>query len=446
MYNGKFIVNGTEVDIKLPSSNVFHQCEDVYKPISEVLNDVNDDLSQLNSRLSESINDIKENGNVFDGSIKSSKLEGVSYAENMIDGTYQDNKGFDSSGNIVDSTDSVIWNSHIPLKVGDTLYRLNLKSSSIVLYDSNGNMVSWGRIGLSTTDEFYTVSSRYSSCAYAMVSDGKNNMIGQVWSVNSKPEDIIPYGQRKYNFTNNPLYSQIINRIPSAGKIPMITLVDDDTFFNYIERVKTVCDDLGIKCTFACVTSRLSNADLVQRLKDYQAEGYDIVSHSHTHDRWYKTTSDGQIFTSQECEEDLILSLKTLNEKGFITTNGLIIPGSPFGISGHEDLINRCSKWVDYLDKRSTGVNRYDESRYNMSRKFIEKTNEIETYYSMIDDCIANKDWIIFATHSSDNGSFDSNYVKNVMQYAKTKDVKIVTLSEGYRIRESMYKYYEMFN
>lgn len=59
MYNGKFIVNGTEVDIKLPSSNVFHQCEDVYKPISEVLNDVNNDLSQVNSRLSESITDIQ---------------------------------------------------------------------------------------------------------------------------------------------------------------------------------------------------------------------------------------------------------------------------------------------------------------------------------------------------------------------------------------------------
>lgn len=128
----------------------------------------------------------------------------------------------------------------------------------------------------------------------------------------------------------------ISNFLNKSAKTTLITWIDDDCDYNGISKVKSICDNLNIKCTFACVTSGISinnndieneglnNEELKNRLLEYQNIGFHITTHSNHHGYVWKSTNEN--YDVEACEKDLIKSLQMLNENGFLDTNYLVTP------------------------------------------------------------------------------------------------------------------------
>lgn len=140
----------------------------------------------------------------------------------------------------------------------------------------------------------------------------------------------------KLDYLLNNIGIKVNDFLNKTAKTPLITWIDDDCNYEGIANVKNICDNLGIKCTFACVTSGIStsnedisnaglnNTDLKNRLLDYQSQGFHITTHSNHHAKIWQQTDDN--YNPAECEKDLITSLNMLKANGFLDYDFLIAP------------------------------------------------------------------------------------------------------------------------
>lgn len=255
--------------------------------------------------------------------------------------------------------------------------------------------------------------------------------------------------ETKKSFKNKLLEIGLnIDNFCNKAKKAIITWVDDDTSYNAnvqygIEAVKNIADNLGIKCTFGCITNKLSDYGLLEKLKSYQEQGFQITSHSHTHtkDFWY-----GASFNLDLCEEDLIKSLITLRSNGFLNYDDFIIPGGKNDNALSEMISKYCRCAV--LSNVNNGINHLaSTSRYRANRIFI-KPNSLtfDEYKSIIDSCYANADWLIFGTHSGITSEWDADLITNVLQYAIDKGIEIQTLNSALKNRMPYYTMSDIFS
>jgi len=232
------------------------------------------------------------------------------------------------------------------------------------------------------------------------------------------------------------------NLLKTASAKPIVTLIDDDTSYTSIPNIKTICDTLGIKCTFACITDLLSSNGLLAMLQGYQHEGYHITTHSETHGDIWNSASGS--YSVAECEKEIIDSIVTLKENGFLDCDYLI---TPFGTATTE-LQAKAKKWAKCLvsSADTTANHLCQDGRYNIRRVNITYANTLDYYTALIDSAYANGDWLIFYTHSADGTQFDATLTQNVLQYAITKGIDIMTLNEAMKQRKPVYDYYEMYS
>ena len=245
------------------------------------------------------------------------------------------------------------------------------------------------------------------------------------------------------------------NFIKKPARTPLVTWIDDDTVRSStkgITFVKQLADELGIKCVFACITNTISGDDnysvaTKNLLLDYQKEGFQIVSHSNTHDGTWKPSSAD--YSVNHIEEEVTESLKILKEKGFIECDYLV---TPYGVQ-NDDAQRVALKWCKCLVNAggsSLYNHLYENGKYRINRVFIDiNLHDLDYYKNIIDTALANGDWIVFGTHSGmtvEGGGWDYDLVKNVMQYALDKGIRIATLSEALKIRKPIYDLYDMFN
>ena len=64
----------------------------------------------------------------------------------------------------------------------------------------------------------------------------------------------------------------------------------------------------------------------------------------------------------------------------------------------------------------------------------------------LVDECVANNGWLLITTHFSDDGwDEDVSTFNEFVNYALSQGCKFKTLNEAFRIREPIYRLYEMF-
>lgn len=293
------------------------------------------------------------------------------------------------------------------------------------------------------------------------------NTTGHIWLNETATKEYEHSGVIEYrtggdiNFLkeNTPVISDIVNAknfLVSSAKTPIITWIDDDTVRSSskgITFVKALADELGIKCTFACITNTISGDDAYSvatknLLLEYQKEGFQIVSHSATHDAAWKPSSSD--YSTNHIEEEITESICILKEKGFLQCDYLV---TPFGAHTTE-VQNIASKWCKCLINAG-GAEKYNKlygnGIYDINRVFISSVehSNADYYTSIIDEAIINGGWVVFGTHSgmnAESGGWSAELVKKVLQYAKDKSVRIATLSEAFKIRKPIYDLYDMFN
>lgn len=363
--------------------------------------------------------------------LKSEIQDSINYFKPTIE--FTDNYYLNSSGEAVTDQYSEPYciTNYIKVYKDLQIYMHNIiiqRNVSITLYDVNKNVLS--TITNPTNLSEYTLTTPencyYIRCCVLKV----NKNILDIHYINAKYQ---PFQSDK---------KQILKNINSK---PLITWVDDDTnSLTAIRKVKAICDNLGIKATFGCVTYKLDSINgLKEELLNYQNEGFNIVSHTHTHNRWYKDDDGNTKFNYEECLNDLMLSLTTLNNYGFLDYDYVIAPGSAMSRTDI-DTPELVSKWAKaYVNPSANAVynDYYTPDQYHLNRTFINaQVHDLDYYKNMIDTAIANNYWIIFGTHSYSNTEFNETLVENVLSYALQNNVEILTLNQAYKKRHLNYE------
>ena len=260
--------------------------------------------------------------------------------------------------------------------------------------------------------------------------------------------DVINGYGLKYLVAQHCMYPYIF--IPRSNK-PLITWIDDDTVFSAandkgITVAKALADELGIKCTFACITKKIDsesgsyNANVLSALRNYQSEGFHVVSHSVTHDEAWKTSNKD--YSVNRIETEIVDSVRVLQKCGFIESDYIV---TPWGL--HSETIQSVArKWTKALFNTTAESNHlYGSGRYNINRVFISNTEnpDLSYYTHLIDMAYENGDWLVFGTHSGMD-EWNTALVKSVFQYALSKGIKVATVSEAFKIRKPLYDLKDM--
>lgn len=242
----------------------------------------------------------------------------------------------------------------------------------------------------------------------------------------------------------------------SSALKPVLTFIDDDTWgIQYVTRQKELCDRLGIKCSFACLTEQVEkNEGLLELLLSYELEGFPIIFHANQQIRAYDTSTLDVVAE----ERDFVNGLQKMHKFGF---SDYKIWCTPFG-SAREDQKKLAYKWGFDGLVTSGSVNAYNNP-YEYSSRFVIKRNSLgsntdKTASDIVDD-VANlklaidnasecNGWVCISTHSAydlyKNGEAD-DAMEEIVNYAISKGFEIRTVNEELRRRMPIYRYYEQF-
>ena len=357
-----------------------------------------------------------------------------------------------------DNINSWYSTQHFRVKKGDII-RTNIEWMSFYIYNADGVLVE----RTSSDSLEYTVTANDAHffiiyyALYDMVNPNSNVMV----SVNTPlPNTYCSYEDISMKTVESKNLDSRISIIEKCNFNfePTITLIDDDTGYSAIPTIKSICDDLGIKCTFACISGQLDEgsdvaSELLTLLKQYQNEGFHITSHSWGHNnmwQWKDLTEEQK----RTLYYDLLKSLSDLESKGFLDCKMFV---APFG--GHHPNVQKLlSGWVDCSvnagdDNDVIFYNKgYQDGKYNLYRVFInaDKHSDLGYYTNLIDEAKANNGWLIFGTHSGAHAwsatEFNEDLVRSVLQYAVDSGIQIETLNKAFKKRKLFYDMYEMYN
>lgn len=216
--------------------------------------------------------------------------------------------------------------------------------------------------------------------------------------------------------TKQTIYLWLLNvcHFQSKSAQPTALLVDDDSGYG-ICSIKRICDELGIKATFAVIPSRLDSI-LCDSLRQWQQDGYHIALHGYNHNRWEKWTSKEIINDIERCEQ-------LLQEKGFEKAYQYIVPPH----SNNTRNIRNAIKAKGY--KMITGANivnpdttLFQYGRYSLGKDYP----NLQDTKVVLEKAHHNSSFVIFGTHSSMKENFSEERTKVVLQLAIDMGYKFI--------------------
>ena len=208
--------------------------------------------------------------------------------------------------------------------------------------------------------------------------------------------------------TKQTIYLWLLNvcHLQSKNAQPTALLVDDDSGYG-ICSIKRICDELGIKATFAVIPSRLDSI-LCDSLRQWQQDGYHIALHGYNHNRWEKWTSKDIINDIEQCEQ-------LLQEKGFEKAYQYIVPPH----ANNTRNIRNAIKAKGY--KMITGANivNLDTTVFQVGRFSLGKDDpDIKDAKIILTKAFHDKSFVIFGTHSSIKDCYSEERTKAVLKLA----------------------------
>lgn len=217
------------------------------------------------------------------------------------------------------------------------------------------------------------------------------------------------------------------------------SIVDDDGYPQVHSLLRQLTEQEGVPITIAAITSRVGTSELsmtLQQLKECQAAGMEVQSHTHTHQAL-------ATLTYAEQENEIRSAKEWLQNNGF--SSDVII--YPFGSTNADtyEITNRYHSAGIYIDSGSSLLNNPPIRREKLERVYYNLTtpvtegdkNRIQHCKNKIDEAIANNSWLIIGLHCFYDG-FDPEGLRQVIQYAKSKGVEIVTLKRGLELYSNL--------
>lgn len=222
------------------------------------------------------------------------------------------------------------------------------------------------------------------------------------------------------------------------GIKPLMTFICDDATIADVSKIKPIAEEKNVPFGIGVITSRVgtgnyANWEQIQELKD---AGCEIMSHSHNHDNLTELTED-------EMAEDLSTSLKILRQNGHNPT-GFIYPYNANSRTT-EKIVRRYFNFAytkahgsrlgrNYPTINNQAINRVALGSFfdgSPQSEFPQDGSSLEYYKARVDECLEKSNLLVFVIHSMETDSTQLQYLRDTIDYARSKGIPIVAPSEA---------------
>lgn len=253
-----------------------------------------------------------------------------------------------------------------------------------------------------------------------------------------------------FSHLNLKLNDRLVNIFSSACEKPVITMIDDDTWsYNDIVAFKSLCDEMGVKGTYAVQTSRFETDDrIVPLLLSYERLGHSMIYHcynqSNEADCYHVSTYNHTLV-----EDDFVHGLQDMHKAGFSNYHYWC---TPYGLQKDEQ-VALCYKWgmkcLISSGWEGNGIEMLDnmkpQKQYHIARNTFSE-NILDDMKKLALDNVGDNPWILITTHLAkpecQTETF-KNALKEFCNYTKELGYEWRTLPEEMERRMPMYKAFE---
>lgn len=371
----------------------------------------------------------------------SATTNGIAYAWDADSGRYH------ISGTATASASYQLWhsNDHMPagMKPGQKVVLIyNTDSTHIVTRVTFYNVS-----GTSVLDKIY-LHSGVISVPETAVGLTLQFVVYSPWTV-----DEYVYPTRLVDYYDRARFIPI-----PKGRPKYISFIDDDTTSDtYVERYFNACMHNGVKGNFAVCTARYVNGtNDVEKLQDYEAEGFDLCLHCDTQETYLYPTNAA--YDAVLARKNYIRAINGFRTLGLVNTkNAWIIP---YGSTNAENM--KIAKDLGFDVAFSTSGDTYntpyDNDVYMLKRTGLSSSGDVsdDTNASelgtmarckaRVDELASDPDggWLIITTHFNEwddeawNSTTDANGYQigysrfnDFVQYALSKGLTPISIGEG---------------
>lgn len=225
---------------------------------------------------------------------------------------------------------------------------------------------------------------------------------------------------------------ELISNNKTNYKGAILTFVDDDCDPTVMEIWKPIIDEHNFKMTFCVVCDRVGGDTslTLEQLKQLQAEGHDIVSHTYTH-------KSSRSCSVEELHYEYANSKKWLKDNGFDGYDTVTYPG---GIDQQKDHIYIKDIARQYFKNGIATLGSYNTlpvDTWGISRPNAD-TETLESLKTHLDGAVENNGWLVILSHAYElkkDKSNQMNKIRALITYAKSLNVPILPFREAVKIK-----------
>ena len=216
-------------------------------------------------------------------------------------------------------------------------------------------------------------------------------------------------------WTKQTIYLWLLNscHLQKSDVQPMIMFIDDDSGTG-IFVIHRICEEIGIKATFAVIPSRLDSI-LSDSLKNWQQEGYGIALHGLKHEHWNEWSADAVI-------NDINRSEQLLVTMGFKPDFQYVV--SPYGCNTAN--VRKAIKTKGFQMVTLANIVNPDNSLFQLGRIMISKNSDVKEMEELLVKAKTERGFVILGTHSSMPDEFSEDKTKIVLKQALNLGLKFV--------------------
>lgn len=224
-------------------------------------------------------------------------------------------------------------------------------------------------------------------------------------------------------------------------KKPIVVFISDDGKLEDYTELKPVFKAKGVPCVTAVVTNLVGTSSYMtlSQLKELEADGWEIASHTMNHVR----LSD--LSTMAQVTDEMTNSKERLKKWGF-DVKSLVYPYGSVTVDIAREAQKHYESAVDVSGEG--GLNTGALYTYQLHRislgSYYQGTGQdtLEFYKAKVDSAISNNALLIFMLHpnSEEHTDEQTQHLSNLIDYIKSLNVNIMTLSDALSEVGNMYE------
>ena len=209
--------------------------------------------------------------------------------------------------------------------------------------------------------------------------------------------------------TKQTVYLWFLNifHIKDSHRESTFMLIDDDSGMG-IFKIHEICEQVGVKATFAVVPSVLDSVR-IDALRAWHNEGYGIALHGYNHGRWKE-------WTEEEIDADIQKSITYFEEHNIASSDDIKIVVTPG--SNNTRAIRKAIGSQNMKMVMGANIVNPDTTTFQWGRLFITKDTDLEQVRKVLEQTKSERGFIIFGTHSSNVNEFSAEKTEAILRMA----------------------------